>query len=150
MVDYAANFSPAVRDDPIFIKHSTAIWEAWGKSAQSFIDVGRALLDAQDDMGDQGVELLDLNGGLPFKKSTAYALMAIARNPALVQHVGKLPGHWGTVAVLAAVPPPLLEAALTDGTIHPGIERSHAIKIKAKLLQSPATTPKAKDAAPRP
>jgi hypothetical protein len=65
---------------------------------------------------------------VPFTVRTAQMFMKIAEHPILsdAKHVSRLPASWGTLYQLATLPEPILQAALTDGRVHPGMDRSHA------------------------
>jgi hypothetical protein len=65
---------------------------------------------------------------LPFKRSSAQALMKIAADERITkyQHAGYLPAHWSTLVKLTQLPDAAFEARIADGTIYPGLERRPA------------------------
>jgi hypothetical protein len=108
------------------------IRETQAASVDGIIEVGRQLLQAKADCdhGEWG-ELTGRTTGkslLPFGWKTAQRLMRIAENRALSNgtHGTHLPASWRTLAVLAALDPDDIEAAIADGKIHPDMERKDA------------------------
>jgi hypothetical protein len=67
-----------------------------------------------------------------FSLATAEQFMAIARHPLLTksEHVQSLPPSWGTLYQLTRVPGPALQKALTDGRIHPEMERQEVAHLR--------------------
>ena len=84
-----------------------------------------------------------VGGELPFKKSTAEALMVIARHPVISnsQHVGNLPPSWGTLAVLSQLPEPQIVKEIEAGNIHAGLERNEAKSLVRTHLRPPTKEP---------
>jgi hypothetical protein len=102
---------------------------AWRKSAQSFIDVGRYLNEAKEELDrDQFNSLLKFK--LAFSESTAKKLLGIARNPILSSHVNSLPPCYSTLYLLSQIDTEILLAALADGRVHPGMQRKDAVALR--------------------
>lgn len=100
--------------------------EAWQNAVGSIVETGRRLIEAKQRVGHGSwLPTVDL---LPFGKSAAEALMKVARHPDLSnsQHVGNLPASWGTLAVLAQLPPGEIPKRIEAGEISPDLERSTA------------------------
>lgn len=99
---------------------------AWQGAVESIVETGRRLAEVKKRVGHGNwlptVELL------PFGRSTAEALMKIAKHPDIAnsQHVGNLPASWGTLAVLAQLPPGEIPQRIEAGEITPELERSTA------------------------
>jgi hypothetical protein len=72
-----------------------------------------------------------IENNLPFKRSTAQALMKIAADRRITknQHAGCLPAHWSTLAKLTQLPDAAFEARIADGTIHPDLKRRPAVEM---------------------
>ena len=79
--------------------------EPWQKAVGSIVETGRRLAEAKKRVS-HGSWLLTV-GLLPFGDSTARKLMQIAAHPDLSnqEHVTDLPASWGTLSVLAQLPP---------------------------------------------
>jgi hypothetical protein len=116
-------------------EHVRRITAAWQKTVANIVETGRLLIEAKDDIGYGGFEEMIRSGELPFKRGTAYALIAIADNRTLsdVQHVEQLPASWGTLYQLAMLPKHgvNLEVLIEEGAIHPKMERKD---VRALLL----------------
>jgi hypothetical protein len=114
---------------------ATRINKALGASAQATIEAGRELCAAKDALehGEWG-RLFD-DKLIPLSQRSANCLMAVARNPVLSnsQRVANLPSSWGTLYELTKLPEPVLEKALSNGTITPETQR----KAVTALLASP-------------
>jgi hypothetical protein len=108
-------------------EHVRRITAAWQKTVANIVETGRLLIGAKDDIGYGGFEEMIRSGELPFKRGTAYALIAIAENRTLsdVQHVEQLPASWGTLYQLAMLPKRGLDlgALIAEGAVHPQMER---------------------------
>ena len=96
----------------------------------SIIECGRLLIAAKDELK-HGEFLKMIENNLPFKRSTAQALMKIASDRRITknQHAGCLPAHWSTLVKLTQLPDAAFEARIADGTIHPGLERRPAVEM---------------------
>jgi hypothetical protein len=68
---------------------------------------------------------------LPFKHSTAFRLMAVARDQRLanIAHGQCLPPHWRTLYELTKLPDDVFEAKIADGSIHPEMQRKTALRV---------------------
>jgi Protein of unknown function (DUF3102) len=100
------------------------------KGVASIIECGRLLIAAKDKL-EHGEFLKMIENNLPFKRSTAQAIMKIASDGRITkyQHAGCLPPHWSTLAILTQLPDAAFEARIADGTIHSGLERRPAVEI---------------------
>jgi len=71
---------------------------------------------------------------------TAQTLMQIARHPVLAkaQHAALLPPAWYTLYELSKLVPPLLEAAIDAGDVHPELERKQAAALVIEYKKAAA------------
>ena len=98
-------------------------------SVNSIIECGRLLIAAKDELK-HGEFLKMIENNLPFKRSTAQALMKIAKDGRITKNQrGCLPAHWSTLIKLIQLPDAAFEARIADGTIHPGLERRPAVEM---------------------
>jgi hypothetical protein len=122
-------------------EHVRRITAAWQKTVANIVETGRLLIEAKDDIGFGGFEEMIRSGELPFKRGTAYALIAIANDRILsdVQHVEQLPASWGTLYQLTTLPKHGvdLEILIEEGAIHNRLER----KDVRALLPAPEPAP---------
>jgi hypothetical protein len=100
--------------------------EAWQGAVESIIETGRRLIEAKDRIEHGG--WLPTVGLLPFSEQTARKLMQIARHPDLSNraHVRDLPASWGTLSVLAQLPPGEIPKRIEAHEITPELERATA------------------------
>ena len=114
----------------LFAKYAQRIAACQRKSINSIIQCGRLLIAAKDELK-HGEFLKMIENNLPFKRSTAQALMKIASDGRITknQHAGCLPAHWSTLAKLTQLPDAAFEARIADGTIHSGLERGPAVQM---------------------
>lgn len=113
-------------------EYAARITACWRKSAEAFIESGRWLIRAKQEL-DHGEFGKMIAQSLPFGASTAQRLMIVAAdswitNPAHVQH---LPPHWGTLYEITKLKETERDALVRAGTIAPDMERkaiSGAIK----------------------
>lgn len=112
------------------------ISDAWRNAVESIIETGRRLIKAKDrvEHGDwmKTVELL------PFSQSAANKLMQVARHPDLAnsEHVTNLPPSWGTLAVLAQLPPGEIPKRIEAREITPELDRATAQQWAAVYQQA--------------
>ncbi len=107
-----------------------------GDAVASFIDAGKELIEAKDDLEHgEFKEMVDQDLGISSRM--AQMLMKVARHPVLsnAKHVSLLPPSWGTLYELAKVDDALLEAKIKDGTINPRMERKD---VKGLLIKAGA------------
>jgi len=104
--------------------HRDRIAAAWGKQVESIVETGQMLIEAKDELAHGSYEAM-VQSKLPFSKSTARRLKAIAENEIIANraHVHALPPSWGTLYELTKIPPEILMEKLKDGSIHPKLER---------------------------
>jgi N6-adenosine-specific RNA methylase IME4 len=116
------------------IANARAAWAAriagaWRKSVEAVLESGRLLSDAKAALP-HGAFIEMIRHDLPFKRSTAFRLMAIAADPRLANgaHVQHLPPHWGTLYELHKLTDQQFEAKLSTGEIHPEMLRRHVAR----------------------
>jgi predicted transcriptional regulator len=113
-------------------KRLTRIRECWQETHVNYIDgiikTGQELIAAQDEHGDS---LLSMADKLPFDRTTALRLMAIAKSACAHGHNRiLLPASWKTLYELSQLPEAVLQAALADGRIKPNMTRAQASALK--------------------
>jgi Protein of unknown function (DUF3102) len=111
-------------------KYAQRIINCQRKGVESIIECGRLVIAAKDELM-HGEFLKMIENNLPFKRSTAQALMKIANDKRITnnQRAGCLPAHWSTLAKLTQLPDAAFEARIADGTIHSGLERGPAVQM---------------------
>jgi hypothetical protein len=121
----------------LFAKYAQRIANCPRKSVNSIIECGRLLIAAKDELK-HGEFLKMIENNLPFKRSTAQALMKIAADGRITkyQQAGSLPAHWSTLAKLTQLPDAAFEARIADGRIHSGLERRSAAEMIECYLSS--------------
>ena len=121
----------------LFAKYAQRITACQRKGVESIIECGRLLIAAKDELK-HGEFLKMIENKLPFKRSTAQALMRIAADGRITkyQHAGCLPAHWSTLVKLIQLPDAAFEARIADGTIHPGLERGPAAEMIKSYFSS--------------
>jgi hypothetical protein len=122
----------------LFAKYVQRLTNCQRKGVNSIIECGRLLIAAKDELK-HGEFLKMIENNLPFKRSTAQALMKIAADRRITkyQHAGCLPAHWSTLVKLAQLPDAAFEARIADGTIHPGLERRRAVEMIESYFSPP-------------
>lgn len=102
---------------------ATAINARWQDSVDGILDTGALLIEARRQL--EGEFEAMVAEDLTFGPRTARMLKVIAAHGVLSErkHASALPPSWYTLYQLTTVPIPLLELALEDGRIHPGMER---------------------------
>jgi N6-adenosine-specific RNA methylase IME4 len=107
------------------------IAEHWRGGVESIIATGAALVKAKAEL-DHGEFLKMIKADLPFKRTTAHMLMAIATDDRLanVQRIEHLPLSWGTLYDLTKLTDEKLEEAFASRAIHPEMERSEVVALK--------------------
>jgi Protein of unknown function (DUF3102) len=121
----------------LFAKYAQRITNCQRKGVESIIECGQLLIAAKDELK-HGEFLKMIENNLPFKRSTAQALMKIAADRRITkyQHAGCLPAHWSTLAKLTQLPDAAFEARIADGTIHSGLERRPAVEMIESYFSS--------------
>jgi Protein of unknown function (DUF3102) len=122
---------------PAATKYAQRITNCPRKTVDSIIECGRLLIAAKDELK-HGEFLKMIENNLPFKRSTAQALMKIANDKRITknQHVGCLPAHWSTLVKLTQLPDAAFEARIADGRIHSGLERRPAVEMIESYFSS--------------
>jgi hypothetical protein len=114
-----------------------AINGTWRKGAANYIDCGKLLCEANDELRRDFNMMVKTK--LDFEASVARKLMCIAANEILCAHVHKLPACWSTLYELSQLSVGALKAAFADGSIHPRMMRKDAIALKpSKPTKTPA------------
>jgi hypothetical protein len=108
------------------------VTEAWQGAVAAVIETGRRLIEAKARTGHGG--WLPTVALLPFSESTAQRLMQVARHPDLSNpaHVRDLPPSWGTLAILAQLPPGEIPARIAAGELTPELNRDAASRWAAE------------------
>jgi hypothetical protein len=107
---------------------------AWRKGANAFFEAGQYVTDAKAELDrDQYKSLIKQ---LPFSESTAKKLSRISGNSVLSSHVNSLPPHLTILYILSQIDAEILEAAIADGRIHPGMKQKDALALKPKDAES--------------
>jgi hypothetical protein len=112
---------------------------AWRKGAGAFIEAGRYLIEAKEELDrDQYDSLIKLR--LEFDTSTAKKLICIGRNKILSAHVHRLPPCWSTLYELTKIEDEVLEAAIADGRVNPKMLRKDAAALLTPRASIKGTT----------
>jgi hypothetical protein len=115
---------------------------SWRKGAGDFIECGRYLAEARDELSRGAFDAM-AQSKLEFKGSVARKLICIAANETLCSPGNKLPPYWTILYLLSQLTEGTLKAALSDGRIHPGMSRKDAIALKpAKKTATKSATAK--------
>jgi hypothetical protein len=109
--------------------------------AEDTITIGTLLIEAKTKVapGEWGRMFRDHEHAvarpIPFGIRTGQMLMKIAEHPVLsdTNHGSHLPTSWRTLYELTKLPEPLLEKALAEGHVHPGMERRHVLALRVDL-----------------
>ena len=115
-----------------------AIARRWQDSVLAIIDVGKLLLGAKAALDHGGfIPMVDSNK-VPFKRHTALQLMKVAEHAILVDvnHGQHLPPSWRTLYELTRAPDEAIRGWLTDGTIHPEMQRKDVLSLLRSLRTS--------------
>lgn len=110
---------------------ATRIRTAWQSSLVGIMECGQLLIEAKDSLG-HGEFIAMVEGELPFKRVTAFKLMAVARDVRLsnVSHVKHFPPHWGTLYALTKLEDDEFEQGISSGAIHPEMERNRVSELR--------------------
>ena len=110
---------------------ASAIAERWQDSVLAIIDVGKLLLGAKAALDHGEFGPMVKSDKVLFGWFTANRLMAIAEHSILSNstHGRNLPSHWRTVYELTKAPDEAIRGWLTDGTIHPEMERKDVLSL---------------------
>jgi N6-adenosine-specific RNA methylase IME4 len=100
------------------------IESAWRGAVDGVLATGRLLAEAKAALA-HGAFAAMIESDLPFKRSTAFRLMAIAADERLANgaHVQHLPPHWGTLYELTNLSDEQFADKLKSGEIHPDMRR---------------------------
>jgi N6-adenosine-specific RNA methylase IME4 len=116
---------PLLQSDATPESWALVIRERWLDSVEAIFDVGRLLIRAKATLP-LGEWQAMVEQRLPFHRSTAFRLMAIANDERLIAHVqhGTLPPHWGTIYELTKLDDDALAAAFEQGVVNADMPRS--------------------------
>jgi transposase len=116
--------------------HADRINAAWGKQVESILEIGRYLIEAKEELSKDAFEAM-CQSKLSFNGSTARRLIVIGNKSVFCAHVHKtpipLPASWGTLYELSKLDDATLRAKIADGTVHPNLERTDAVRMVEKL-----------------
>ena len=102
---------------------------AWRKGAGAFLEAGRYLIQAKEELDrDEYNSLVKLR--LEFDTSTAKKLICIGQNRFLGAHVHRLPPCWSTLYELTKLEDEVLETAIANGSVNPKMQRKDAIALR--------------------
>jgi len=108
-----------------------------GQAVAGFIAAGEHLRQAKIQIPHGGWEQW-VKAEVGISPAKARMLMDISAHAAFAnrQHVNDLPASWGTLYELSQLDPPLLEAAIQAGRVHPELERKQAkaLVVEYKML----------------
>lgn len=104
--------------DKKVVKWKADITKAWSKSIESIVHVGKLLIDAKNDIANEG-KYEELTTSLPFSVSVASNLRIIAEHPVLSNkaNFGKLPAFVNTLYYLAFIPQETLAGLIEQGKV---------------------------------
>lgn len=108
-----------------------AIERLWGRAQGAFLDIGRLLIRAKEELP-HGEYIATVENRLPFASRTAYQLREAARwalemDKRRTIPLDRLPGSYSTIYLLSTLEPPLLQAAEDEGIVRPELRRSELI-----------------------
>jgi len=118
----------------------------WRKGAGDFITCGQLLIEAKDELQRDAYKAMLKK--LHFEASVAKKLICVAKKTILGAHVHLLPPCWSTLYELSQLKDDALNAALADGSIHPGMHRRDAVALRKppRTTTSSPSTPLSKAA----
>ena len=115
---------------------AAAITQEWRATVRGIINIGKLLLGAKAALphGEFGAMV----ESVPFGMRTAQLLMVIAEHSILsnTNHGSLLPPSWRAIYELTKAPDPTLMLWLTDGTIHPEMQRKDVMSLLRSLRSS--------------
>ena len=117
---------------------ASAIARRWQDSVLAIIDVGKLLLGAKAALPHGRFGAMVEGEKVPFGWQAANKLMATAQHAVLTNsaHVRNLPSSWRTLYELTRAPDEAIRGWLTDGTIHPEMERKDVLSLLRSLRSS--------------
>jgi hypothetical protein len=106
--------------------------KARGKGVESILEMGAILVDFKKDHEREFIAALEPK--FRISRQTAFRLMKVYDHALIsnVAHGQHLPPSWRTLYELTKLPLPLVEEALEDGRIHPGLERKDVLALIPK------------------
>jgi hypothetical protein len=113
---------------------------AWQSSFNGIIECGRLLIAAKEKL-EHGEFLQMIESELPFKARTGQRLMKIAQDERITNASNStlLPPHLHTLYEISRLPDRAFEQKLSDGTIHPEMQRKDVARENRiiSLLKAP-------------
>jgi hypothetical protein len=116
--------SPTLTDQPTLRRvrrWRKLILKSWERQVGAVVATGRYLIRAHDDLIDvHGAWASMVRNDLPFSRSTATKLMAIARHPVLSSgsHVNRLPAYYGHLYELSLFDSATLKQLISTGAVN--------------------------------
>lgn len=123
-------------------KYVKAISAAWKRALEGILEAGKILAQAEKDLG-RKQWLAMVENELPFTRRTAEKLLKIASDTRLTnpKYRNLLPPRWTTLHELTFLKDAEFERAITEGLIHPDMERSEAERlIPSKRQRAPTSS----------
>lgn len=123
----------------------------WQKTAEGFINTGRALVAAKKALGHGDFGAM-CESQLPFTPRTAQRLMAIAEDPRLAdpQNAPRLPPSWDTLYTLTRLKDDDFAARISDGRINPDMRRTDVVNGARAIAPGRQEAPDSLDFFPTP
>ena len=113
----------------------------WRHGAGDYISVGQYLIEAKAELQPDAYSAMLKK--LRFDPSMVKKLICIAKTTTLSSHVNSLPPCYSTLYCLSQLPKDVLETAIADGSVHPGMMRKDASALRpAKEAATKSTTAK--------
>jgi hypothetical protein len=114
----------------------TLINGAWRKAPEAYINTGKQLLAAKEELPrDEFESIIKLK--LAFEASVARKLICIGANPIICAHVHKLPPCWSTIYELTKLDYAVLQVAFENAAIHPKMKRKDVRVLAGKPPHQP-------------
>jgi hypothetical protein len=126
----AAKFGNSYRSNTLSRgQHKDRINAAWSKGEDAYIETGKYLLEAKAELEREAFKVL-ARQELHFDPATGRKFMRVAEKPILSAPGHKIPRSWTIRYELSKLDDDVLEAAIDDGRVHPGMTRKDAIAIR--------------------
>jgi hypothetical protein len=125
--------------------HVEHVNESLQNTAEDVIESGRRLLQAEAELSKEDFKVLLTR--IRIERTFAVKFKKIASSELLCAHAHKLPTSWMTLYELSQVDYHVLEEAIHDGTVHPNMQRKHAVALRPDRSKRKVTpkTPVEKD-----
>lgn len=113
-------YSPA---DISVAEWARRITASWRKSVEAILETGRLIVEAKEALA-HGVFGAMIDNELPFGRSTAQRLMAIARDPRITALGQQLPADWRALYEITRLDDEQIKVGIIEGVINPQMQRS--------------------------